>query len=68
VKRPQSEEFYTEEIDQITDVYAEFAISIIEQMEAEWDRTLVLVEERVDYSHNRSFRFWDSRLADHRER
>lgn len=32
VKRPQSEEYDTEEIEQITDVYAEFVISIIEQM------------------------------------
>ena len=30
VKRPQSEEYDTEEIEQITDVYAEFVISIIE--------------------------------------
>ena len=32
VKHPQSEEYYTEEIDQITEVYAEFVISIIEEM------------------------------------
>lgn len=51
VKRPQSEEFYTEEIDQITDVYAEFVISIIEQMKRNGIEPLVLVEERVDYSH-----------------
>ena len=51
VKRPQSEEFYTEEIDQITDVYAEFVISVVEQMKANGCAPLVLVEERVDYSH-----------------
>ena len=51
VTRPQSEEFYTEEIDQITDVYAEFVISIIEQMKRNGCEPLVLVEERVDYSH-----------------
>lgn len=51
VKRPQSEEFYTEEIDQITDVYAGFVISIIEQMKRNGIEPLVLVEERVDYSH-----------------
>lgn len=51
VKRPQSEEFYTEEIDQITDVYAEFVISAIEEMKRRGCEPLVLVEERVDYSH-----------------
>lgn len=51
VKRPQSEDFYTEEIEQITDVYAEFVIDIIEQMKRNGCEPLVLVEERVDYSH-----------------
>ena len=51
VTRPQSEEFYTEEIDEITDMYAEFVISVIEQMKANGCEPLVLVEERVDYSH-----------------
>ena len=51
VTRPQSEEFYTEEIDQITDMYAEFAISIIEEMKRNGCIPLALVEERVDYSH-----------------
>lgn len=51
VKRPQSEEFYTEEIDQITDVYAEFVITVIEQMRCSGCEPLVMVEERVDYSH-----------------
>ena len=51
VKRPQSEEFDTEEIEQITDVYAEFVISIIEQMKANGCEPLAFVEERVDYSH-----------------
>ncbi len=51
VKRPQSEEFYTEEIDQITDIYAEFVISIIESMRQNECEPLVMVEERVNYSH-----------------
>ena len=51
VSRPQSDEWYTEEIDQITDVYAEFVITIIEQMKRNRCEPLVLVEERVDYSH-----------------
>ena len=51
VKRPQSEEYGTEEIEQITDVYAEFVISIIEQMKENGCEPLAFVEERVDYSH-----------------
>lgn len=51
VKRPQSEEFDTEEIEQITDVYAEFVITIIEQMRENGCELLAFVEERVDYSH-----------------
>lgn len=51
VKRPQSEKFDTEEIEQITDVYAEFVISIIEQMRDNGCEPLAFVEERVDYSH-----------------
>ena len=51
VKRPQSEEFDTEEIEQITDVYAEFVISIIEQMKENGCEPIAFVEERVDYSH-----------------
>ncbi len=51
VKRPQSEEYDTEEIEHITDVYAEFVISIIEQMKENGCEPLVFVEERVNYSH-----------------
>ena len=32
VTRPQDETFYTEEIDRITDMYAEFVISVIEEL------------------------------------
>ena len=51
VTRPQSEEYYTEEIDQITDVYYEFVVGVIEAMKRNGSDPLVLVEERVDYSH-----------------
>ena len=51
VKRPQSEEYDTEEIEQITDVYAEFVIFIIEKMKENGCEPLAFVEERVDYSH-----------------
>ncbi len=51
VKRPQSEEFETEEIEQITDMYAEFVISIIEKMKENGCEPLAFVEERVNYSH-----------------
>ena len=50
VKRPQSE-YDSEEIEQITDVYAEFVISIIEKMKESGCEPLAFVEERVDYSH-----------------
>ena len=48
--RPQSE-FYTEEIEEATDVYAEFVVTIIEEMKQAGTTPLVLVEERLDYSH-----------------
>ena len=51
VKRPQSEEYYTEEIDRITDVYAEFVIGVIEEMKRNGCEPLVMVEEKVNYSH-----------------
>lgn len=49
-KRPQSE-FLTEEIDQITDVYAEFVISVIEGMKRNGCEPLCFVEERLDFSN-----------------
>ena len=48
-KRPQSE-FLTEEIDQSTDVYAGFVISIIEGMKQNGCEPLCFVEERLDFS------------------
>lgn len=51
VRRPQSEEFDTEEIEQITDVYTEFVISTIEKMKENGCEPLAFVEERVNYSH-----------------
>ena len=51
VRRPQSEEFYTEELEQSTDAYYEFVIGVIEEMKRNGCGPLVLVEERVDYSH-----------------
>lgn len=32
VRRPQSEEFYTEELEQSTDAYYEFVVGVIEEM------------------------------------
>ena len=51
VIRPQSDEFYSEEIDLITDMYFEFVVGVIEEMKKNGSAPLVLVEERVDYSH-----------------
>ena len=50
MERPQSE-YYTEEIEQATDVYAEFVIGIIEDMKQNGAEPLSLVEEKLDYSH-----------------
>ena len=50
MQRPQSD-FYTEEIEEATDIYAEFVISAIEEMKRAGTQPLVLVEERLDYSH-----------------
>jgi len=49
VKRPQSEEFDTEEIENISDTYAQFVIDIAEQMK-HYGTPLLMAEERVDYS------------------
>ena len=51
VRRPQSEEFYSEELEQSTDAYYEFVVSIIEEMKRPGCEPLVMVEERVDYSN-----------------
>ena len=51
VKRPQSEQYDNEEIEQITDIYTEFVIGTIEGMKQNGCEPLTLVEERVDYSH-----------------
>ena len=51
VKRPQSEAFYSEELEQSTDAYYEFVVSVIEEMKMTGCEPLVMVEERVDYSH-----------------
>ena len=50
MERPQSE-YYTEEIEQATDIYAEFVIGIIEEMKANGAEPMALVEEKLDYSH-----------------
>ena len=50
MQRPQSD-YYTEEIEQATDMYAEFVIATIEEMKRTGATPLVLVEEKLDYSH-----------------
>ncbi|MBR3628994.1 MAG: DUF2800 domain-containing protein, partial [Oscillospiraceae bacterium] len=50
MERPQSG-YYTEEIEQATDIYAEFVIGIIEEMKANGAEPMALVEEKLDYSH-----------------
>jgi uncharacterized protein YdbL (DUF1318 family) len=50
MQRPQSE-YLTEEIEGLTDIYAEFVISTIEDLKAQGLTVLALVEEKLDYSH-----------------
>ena len=44
-------EYDTEETDQVTDVYAEFCLGTIEKMRRSGLEPLILIEERLDYSH-----------------
>ena len=53
MERPQSE-YYTEEIEQATDIYAEFVIGIIEEMKANGAEPMALVEEKLDYADHYS--------------
>ena len=50
MNRPQSE-YLTEEIENLTDIYAEFVISTIEELKAQGLSVLALVEEKLDYCH-----------------
>ena len=50
VTRPQSEQYYSEELDQATDVYYETVVEIIEALRQS-SEPIILIEERVDYSH-----------------
>lgn len=50
MERPQSD-YYNDEIERATDVYAEFVIGIIEEMKCNGSEPLALVEEKLDYSH-----------------
>jgi len=51
LKRPQSEQFMSEEIDAITDAYAQFVEECIEDMQARGIEPLVFIEAKLDYSH-----------------
>lgn len=44
-------EYDTEETEQVTDVYAEFCLKTIEDMRASGIEPLILIEERLDFSH-----------------
>ena len=51
LKRPQSEQFMSEEIDAITDTYAQFVEETIEDMQSRGIELLVFIEAKLDYSH-----------------
>ncbi len=50
MQRPQSE-FLTEEIDALTDYYYDFIVSTVENLKKTCQNPLVMVEEKLDYSH-----------------
>ena len=50
MEEPHSQ-FDTEETEQVTDVYAEFCLTEIEKMRKSGMEPLVLIEEKLDYSH-----------------
>lgn len=50
VQRPQSE-YLSEEIDEITEYYLEFIVETVEELKRNGSNPLVLVEEKLDYSH-----------------
>lgn len=51
MKRPQSEEFDSDEAEQCSDLYLETIESFEEQMKADHGMAATLVEERLDFSH-----------------
>ena len=50
VQRPTSE-YENEEMEENTDIYAEFIISTVERIKETCQHPLVMVEERLDYSY-----------------
>ena len=50
VQMPQSD-YYTEEIIGFTDIYEQFVIETVEQYKSEYGSPLVMVEEKLDFSH-----------------
>ena len=51
VPKPESEEWYTEEVEQVTDTYYEFVVSTIEDFKKSGQEPLVLIEAKLNYTH-----------------
>ncbi len=51
LRRPQSEQFMSEEIDTITDTYAQFVEEAIEEMAATGIEPLIFIEAKLDYAN-----------------
>ncbi|MBR0186866.1 MAG: DUF2800 domain-containing protein, partial [Synergistaceae bacterium] len=51
VPKPESAEWYTEEVEQVTDTYYEFVVSTIEDFKKSGQEPLVLIEAKLNYSH-----------------
>lgn len=51
LKRPQSDQFMSEDIEAITDTYVQFVEETIEDMKSRGIDPLVFIEAKLDYSH-----------------
>ena len=51
VPKPESEEWYTEEVEQVTDAYYEFVVRTIEDFKKSGQEPLVLIEAKLNYTH-----------------
>ena len=51
IQRPQSEEWDSPEVEQVTDVYYDFVVTAIEDLKKSGNDPLVLIEAKLDYTH-----------------
>lgn len=51
IPKPESEEWYTDEVEQVTDVYYEFVVGVIEELKKSGQEPLTFIEAKLNYSH-----------------